>query len=488
MTPQNFSSYQRECYNPGSPSLRSQSPPLKNLLKDKILNDISEDENNAVKHPEPFRINLRSKRKLKDPEINQVQNSPSKKRRMEAQITKMQEQMADSMREMREIATNSRLEMQQTFTNLEKKFDSSVNDLKQNVSEQLAEMKVGEQFEVLNNKVSNLQTSFEKSEFERKVSEERLGKVEDGLEDLKATMHQKFEQEKDNLASEVAKKLSKQINVAWKANLARDVTEHEKGMMIFGYRLSNEDDDIEQIKRFLKSEMKVPDAVLGKLHIKEVIRIGKDDPNKSSTLLVNFRHSSERNSLLPYSTNLKQGISIEKNIPREYQQTYKEFKRYAKDFKRIHGNVQTQIIFESCQMVLRYRVKGDNFDYFRLKEFCPEPSETFGATAGSNVAKVSRPMTPIVDLTANSETMRSIIVTGVKTELSGTDFIDKWKDYLEEVFDNVEKIEKRDRDVTIITCKQWSSCNPLVEKFRKKAFLGQPVKFSVFCPTDPNLK
>ena len=68
------------------------------------------------------------------------------------------------------------------------------------------------------------------------------------------------------------------------------------------------------------------------------------------------------------------------------------------------------------------------------------------------------------------------------------DFTDKWKDYLEEVFDNVEKIEKRDRDVTIITCKQWSSCNPLVEKFRKKAFLGQPVKFSVFCPTDPNLK
>ena len=122
MTPQNFSSYQRECYNPGSPSLRSQSPPLKNLLKDKILNDISEDENNAVKHPEPFKINLRSKRKLKDPEINQVQNSPSKKRRMEAQITKMQEQMADSMREMREIATNSRLEMQQTFTNLEKFF------------------------------------------------------------------------------------------------------------------------------------------------------------------------------------------------------------------------------------------------------------------------------------------------------------------------------------------------------------------------------
>ena len=94
-------------------------------------------------------------------------------------------------------------------------------------------------------------------------------------------------------------------------------------------------------------------------------------------------------------------------------------------------------------------------------------------------------MTPIVDMTANSETKRSIIVTGVKTELVGSEFIAKWKEYLEDVFENVEKIEKKDREVTIITCKQWLFCNPLVEKFREKAFEGQPIKFSVFCPTDP---
>ena len=129
-------------------------------------------------------------------------------------------------------------------------------------------------------------------------------------------------------------------------------------------------------------------------------------------MLVNFRHSSERNSLLPFSSNLRQGISIEKNVPREYQKMYKEFKKVAKDFKRINSNTQTQIVFESCQMILRYRVKGEyNLDFSILKEFCPEPSESF-VTAGASGISSTRPMTPLVDMSATSATNRSI--TGVK--------------------------------------------------------------------------
>ena len=223
---------------------------------------------------------------------------------------------------------------------MDKKLDTSSAELKQTVKEQLAEMKVTEQFENLTSKVNSLQTSLEKAEFDRTVTEERLEKVEKGMDNMVTLVHEKFENEKDALAHEITKKVTDKINLAWKANLAREVNEHEKGMMIFGHRVEDTDDDGE-VKAFFKNEMKVPEDVLGKVKIKDIIRIGRDDPNKSPSLLVNFRHSSERNSLLPYCSNLKQGISVEKNIPREYQKKYKEFKAYSRDFKRIHSDIQT---------------------------------------------------------------------------------------------------------------------------------------------------
>ena len=404
---------------------------------------------------------------------------------MDEKMLEMYERMEATMLKMQESHEKDRKETMDTLHNMERKLDTAAADLKQNVKEQLAEMKVTEQFETLNNKVSSLQTALEKSEFARTVTEERLEKVEASLGNVANLVHNKFEDEKDILAQEVTKRVTDKINIAWKANLTRDVAEHEKGMMIFGLKVNDTDDDSE-VKAFLKNEMKAPDEVLGKVKIKDIIRIGRNDPNKPPSLLVNFRHSSERNSLLPYCSNLRQGISVEKNIPREYQKKYKEFKAYARDFKRINSDVQTQIIFESCQMILRYRKKGNrDLDFVRLKEFCPEPTDDFGSTSTSTGAGKSRTVTPTVDMSATSSTKRSIIVTGVKTDLEGNEFNEKWKDFLGEEFDNVENIEKKDRDIAIITCKTWAHCNPLVAKVQQKAFLGHQIKFTIFSPTDP---
>ena len=401
-------------------------------------------------------------------------------------MMQMYERMEASMREMRESAEKDRKETMKTLLSMERKLDTSAADLKQNVKEQLAEMKVTEQFENLTNKVNGLQTALEKSEFDRAVTEERLEKVESSLSNIGTLVQEKFEAEKDALAQEVTKKVTDKINLAWRANLARDVAEHEKGMMIFGHRVEETDDD-KEVKAFLKDEMKVPDSVIGKIKVKEIIRIGKDDLNKPPVLLVNFRHSSERNSLLPYCSNLKQGVSVEKNIPREYQKKYKEFKTYSRDFKRINSDVQTQIIFDSCMMILRYRKKGNrDLDYVILKEFCPEPSDSFGSP-GTTASRSGKPrtVTPTVDMTASSSTKRSIVVTGVKTNLSGDDYLEKWKEYLGDEYEGVESIEKKDRDVAVITCKCWANCHPLVAKVQQKAFLGHQLRFSIFCPTDP---
>ena len=217
----------------------------------------------------------------------------NKKPKMEEKMMQMYERMEASMREMRESAEKDRKETMKTLLSMERKLDTSAADLKQNVKEQLAEMKVTEQFENLTNKVNGLQTALEKSEFDRAVTEERLEKVESSLSNIGTLVQEKFEAEKDALAQEVTKKVTDKINLAWRANLARDVAEHEKGMMIFGHRVEETDDD-KEVKAFLKDEMKVPDSVIGKIKIKEIIRIGKDDPNKPPVLLVNFRHSCDK--------------------------------------------------------------------------------------------------------------------------------------------------------------------------------------------------
>ena len=151
--------------------------------------------------------------------------------------------------------------------------------------------------------------------------------------------------------------------------------------------------------------------------------------------------------------------------------------------------MQTQIIFESCMMILRYRKKGNrDLDYVILKEYCPEPSDSFGYT-GATAAKGARNRlpTPTVDLSATSSTKRSIIAMGVKTELVGDEYLEKWKEYLGDEYDNVENIEKKEKDIAIITCKTWANCHPLVAKVEQKTFLGQQLKFSIFSTTDPAL-
>ena len=395
------------------------SSPLKSLPKSLIVTTVTTDEDTTKDKPtDKHKTSTSKKRKAQKDIIEEEkvpEKVPRKKPKMEERMMEMYEKMEASIREMRESAEKDRKETMKTLQNMDKKLDTSSAELKQTVKEQLAEMKVTEQFENLTSKVNSLQTSLEKAEFDRTVTEERLEKVEKGMDNMVTLVHEKFEKEKDNLAQEITKKVTDKINLAWKANLAREVAEHEKGMMIFGHRVEDTDDDGE-VKAFLKNEMKVPEDVLGKVKIKDIIRIGRDDPNKSPSLLVNFRHSSERNSLLPYCSNLRQGISVEKNIPREYQKKYKEFKAYSRDFKRIHSDIQTQIIFESCMMILRYRKKGNrDLDYVILKEYCPEPSDSFGYT-GATAAKGgrSRQATPTVDLSANSSTKRSIIVMGLK--------------------------------------------------------------------------
>ena len=92
MTPQKFSNYQKECYNPGSPNLQAQALPFQAFPKRSDLNSILEEEVSCVKTPESSKINLRPKRKRKTDVVDKP--SVSKKPKMEAQMLVLQEQLS----------------------------------------------------------------------------------------------------------------------------------------------------------------------------------------------------------------------------------------------------------------------------------------------------------------------------------------------------------------------------------------------------------
>ena len=94
---------------------------------------------------------------------------------------------------------------------------------------------------------------------------------------------------------------------------------------------------------------------MNKIRIKEIIRLGSDNgQGKPPPTLIKFGHPTERNQILPLSSNLKKGIDMDKNVPKKYLSKHKDFKRYAWKLKIIHG-VQAQVIFDEYKLILRYK-------------------------------------------------------------------------------------------------------------------------------------
>jgi uncharacterized protein YhaN len=180
MTPQKFSTYQSECYNPGSPKPESQSSPFKTFPKNLIITAIPELVSIVKNSSDPLKLTVSSrKRKAKDnSEDNPVDKSVSKKKKMDQETREMFAEMRNEMRAMGQ--------------RMEEKMDSSAASMKKDVGEQLAEMKVAEQFTTLTSKVNGLQAALERSEHDKAANEERLGKVEEGLENVNQLIQEKF--------------------------------------------------------------------------------------------------------------------------------------------------------------------------------------------------------------------------------------------------------------------------------------------------------
>ena len=133
------------------------------------------------------------------------------------------------------------------------------------------------------------------------------------------------------------------------------------GLVVHGVRIDAKDDNTRKNAafKFIKEELKASEDILSRIKIRDVIRLGADNGvGKPPPFLIKLGHPTERNLLLPLSRNLKRGIDVDKNIPKMYLQKHKEFKKLAWKLKTVH-DVQAQVIFDSHNLILRYKKKDD---------------------------------------------------------------------------------------------------------------------------------
>ena len=151
---------------------------------------------------------------------------------------------------------------------------------------------------------------------------------------------------------------------SWKVTLAKDMFEHEHGLIIHGVRLEGHNEQSKRafIKKFLKDSLKASEDVVDKARMKDVSRLGTDPgTGKPPPILVMLGHPTERNTLLPLSSNLRRGVDIDKLIPKLYLKTHCNFKRHTWDLKLLH-KVRSQVVFEGYNIILRNRKEDDDDD------------------------------------------------------------------------------------------------------------------------------
>ena len=275
--------------------------------------------------------------------------------------------------------------------------------------------------------------------------------------------------------------------------MTREVFEAEHGIFIHGVRLIGADDEARKnfIKTFLKDDMKATNDIMNKVRIKEVSRLGSDTgAAKPPPILVKFGHPTERNLILPLSSNLKEGIDVDKNVPKIYQKKHREFKRHAWKIKLLY-NVKSQVVFDGCKMIVRYRKNDEGqtqYNWVIDKEWQPQPSDLEAMLSTSSTRDPNKHDTPVIDMTSSSsECNKTVIATGLKDTVTRENLIDQVRNFIEENDHNhIQDIKFKSKSVALIICKDWSGASHIAKKYNKKEFLGKSVFLTMFNETDPH--
>ena len=463
MNPESLESYKLQVYNPGSPYPSPKSDPLKSFPK------------TSVDPENPLKLTIYTKRKRvkeSDSEESEEVFSPSKKAKiMDAdEMRKLFKEQKDELNSLRDDVTKQLADQQVKSSD---RLESTLNLMQKQLST-IAQTQTNEAQKALENK---------------EATDTRIKALEDRLDAMENASSARID---DSVIEDAVKNYVDNSSVSdstWKANLAKDIFEHEHGLILHGIRLVGETDETKKtfICNFFRNELKASDDLIRKTKIKEVIRLGSDTGSgKPPPILVKLGHPTERNQLLPLSANLKQGVTMDKNIPKMYQKSHKEFKRLCWKLKLLH-NVQAQVIFEGYKLILRYKKKDEGvtkFNWVVEKEFYPQPSDLQSSLSSSSTKDPNKHDTPMVDRISASKT---IIVTGVPNEVTRdtvlTDFTNYFKD-LDQA--NITDIQFKSKGTALIICKDWTACKQIASTYETVKMMDKEIFFILYNDSDPS--
>ena len=486
MHPESLANYKLQVYNPGSPNPSPRSDPLKNFSK---VNTDNDQETSLI---------LTTKRKRKTVQnLVEIPVTPSKKKKMM------------SPEDVKNLYEELRKAHKEDLKEIQKENKDDIKDLK----EYIARMRSEDETRVntqLNTRFNNMEKQLTTiSEAQAKESKATIENKADTDARIKA-LEEKFDElQKQNMASsqmvnqnDIEDAVKRCVDSAgsipdatWKANLAKEVAEHEHGLIIHGVSLAGNSFEEKKgfIKMFLKNELKASEDLVNRVRIRDVCRLGPGNTasGKPSPILVKFSHPTERNQILPLSFNLKNGIDIDKSVPKLYQKKHKDFKRHAWKLKLLH-DVQSQVIFEGFNLVLRYKKKDDKINQYKWivkDEWHPQPTDLTALTTRSAVDNdTDKQESPIIDTSSSAACNRTLIVTGLPVTIAQNNVKEELKKlFADEDHEKLYDIVLKAKGVALITCKDWTGCKAISETYKKTKIGEKQIFFTLYSEADPNM-
>ena len=340
-----------------------------------------------------------------------------------------------------------------------------------------------------NNKVMEEEMNSLKNEFS-KLQETVENSTAKAAEDVKNTIIPIIQNEVvSQVKTEVKAEVLKSVGGTWKAQLAEKVNEHEKSAIVFGLPVTKQpfDDAID----FLENQLKLSKDATEKILMVGAERLGKGDGRKPPPLLILFSHPSERNLILSFSKNLqKTKISIEKHVPKIYQSQYKVFKSLAMKLRLMpEMNYQTQIVFDSHLMLLRYKSKdttNQKFNYTIHSQYYPPMNQAGQDLKSSLKIPHGTISTPVISADVLEKAENSFFMTGMSTERTEETFKRQFMQLLKtEDKEKVIEVKLLRTNTAVIYCRAWDDCKKMVEHLKTTKFENENVYYSLFSEAKP---
>ena len=489
-------SYREQCYNIGSPEPNPSKDPLESLSKNLdseftflAPNSSSKTSKTRSKIVCKIPTTTKSRKRSSSSQEPSTASSPKKSKMMPPE--ELREMFALQRETMSKINTRmdnlySKLD---TITQSNTSTNKAVEDTMSNVQDEIKGLKTS----VDDNRVKFESKLVELEEQFNKFQENALSSMITAKEDISSVVRPMIDEIAPKIKDEVKKDILSPLKATWNAIQAEKINEHDHSLIVFGLEAAG--NPIEAAGRFLKDNLKVDEETLLKVSIKQAFKLGRGENNKVPPFLIKFGHPSERNTILSHSKNLAGSkIKIEKHIPKNYQEKYKEFKNLSWKLKTMpEMNYMTQIVFDAHTLVLRFKKKdeaGEKYHWTIHSTFVPPMESKSEEKTTLKVPKGVKP-TPHPEASATSKANAAIFMTmkGM-TEMQTKDtFKDKLNGYLREGDkDLIEDIKVTKRpDLLILYCKSWSDAKMISTSYNTK-FDDCEVTFELFAREDPSHK